>query len=195
MMKKASAGILSFAVGVSVFLGGWMGVGGNVHAQRAPAEIPPPPAAAEAPAATAPEAPADPTPAAAPEFTYPEKLAALAGADVSELRKRLEEVETQIDEVNIAESNARVQAAREQAQTGSKEVKEIQAQIARLHAELRQAVDRNPAVVAAVAEADRTHEQLMDRLNFRTGLLRLIAEKERQSKWTEPTTAPQENNP
>ncbi len=195
MMKKTGAGILSFAVGVFVLGGGFAGVGGTAYAQAAPAEMPLPSVPAESSAVAAPEAPAEVVPAPAYEYTYSEKLTELAAADVAELRQRLAEVEAQIDEVNIAESNARVQAAREQAQAGSKEVKEIQAQIARLHAEMRQAVDRDPAVVAAAAAADRTHMELMDRLNFRTGLLRLIAEKERQSKWTEPVPAPEENTP
>ena len=194
MMKKAGAGILCFGLGVFVLGGCWMGVGGSALAQG-PSEIPPV-VAAEPSATPAPEvAPAVPVAAPDFEYTYPKKLAELNEADVSELRKKLAEVETQIDDVDIATANAQIQTAREQAAANSAEVKELRAQIARLQEEIQQAIDRDSAVVAASASANRTHLEFMDRLNFRTGLLRLIAEKERQSKWTEPTPVPEENTP
>ena len=171
-----------------------MGVGGSAFAQG-PSEIPPV-AAAEEPTVTpaTEETPAIPV-AAEYEYTYQKKLADLNEADVPELRKQLEEVEAGIDEVDVAASNAQIQTAREQAATQSKEIKALQDQIARLHEEIRQAVDRDPAVAAATASANRTHMEFMDRLNFRTGLLRLIAEKERQSKWTEPEPTTEEKTP
>ena len=194
MMRKTGAGILWFGLGVFVLGGCWMGVGGSALAQG-PSEIPPVAAADETAATPAPEAaPAIP---AAPdyEYTYPKKLAELNAADVSELRKKLEEVEAEIDDVDIAASNAQIQAARTQAESDSPEVKALRAQIARLQEEIGQTIDRDPAVAAAAAGANRTHLEFMDRLNVRTGLLRLIAEKERQSKWTEPQPVPEENTP
>lgn len=193
MMKKTGAGILWFGIGVFVLGGGWMGVGGSALAQG-PSEIPPA-AAAESPATPAPEeTPAIPA-AAEYEYTYPKKLADLNEADVAELRRQLAEVETQIDDVDVATANALIQTARDQAAANSAEVKALRAQIARLQEEIRLAIDRDAAVVAASAGANRTHLEFMDRLNFRTGLLRLIAEKERQSKWTEPTPVPEEKTP
>lgn len=194
MMKKTGAGILSFALGVFILGGCWMGVGGLAFAQG-PAEIPPVAAAEEPTATPAPEeTPAIPA-AAEYEYTYQKKLADLNEADVAELRKQLEEVEAQIDDADIATANALIQTARDQAAANSPEVKALRAQIARLQEEIRMAIDRDATVMTASAGANRTHMEFMDRLNFRTGLLRLIAEKERQSKWTEPTPVPEENTP
>ena len=198
MMKKAGAGWFVFVVG-AFLLGGWtLGGGGTAFAQEAietPAAESAVAAPAETPAEAAPEAPAMPGSAAGYEYTYPKKLAELNTADVFELRKKLEKVEAGINDVDIATSNAQVEAAREQAEANSPEVKALQAQITRLHEEIRLAVDRDPAVVAASAGANQTHMEFMDQLNFRTGLLRLIAEKERQNKWTEPESAPEEKTP
>lgn len=194
MMKKTGAGILWFGIGVFVLGGGWMGVGGAAFAQG-PAEIPPVAAAAEPPATPAPEeTPAIPA-AAEYEYTYQKKLADLNEADVAELRQQLAEVEAQIDDADIATANAQIQTARDQAAANSPEVKALRAQIARLQDEIRLAIDRDATVMTASAGANRTHMEFMDRLNFRTGLLRLIAEKERQSKWTEPTPVPEEKTP
>ena len=157
--------------------------------------VPPVAAAAETPATPAPEeTPAIPA-AAEYEYTYQKKLADLNEADVAELRQQLAEVEAQIDDVDIATANAQIQTARDQAAANSPEVKALRAQIARLQDEIRLAIDRDATVMTASAGANRTHMEFMDRLNFRTGLLRLIAEKERQSKWTEPTPVPEEKTP
>jgi hypothetical protein len=190
MTNKTGAGLLrsgvgNFLLGLVLASGGW-----DAEAQE-PATVPAEPAAVAASAGTAESA----APAAPLEYTYPKRLAELKMADVEQLRQELADTEAKLDEVDIGAANARVQAARDQAQAGSAEVKALQAQITALYEQISQAIDRDPAVVAAAADANRTHVELMDRLNLRTGLLKLIAEKERQSQWTEPASAPQENTP
>lgn len=204
MMKRTDAGWVSF-VSRLIIIGATVG-GGEITWAQEPAtvdiaeEIAPAvlqeytqlemPVMAE----TAATSPASSTPG--PEYTYQKKLAELRTADVEVLRQALAEVEAGLDgeDVDIGATSAQVKAAREQAEANSEEVKKLRMQITRLYEEIRLAVDRDPAVVGAKAAADKTHMQLMDRLNFRTGLMQLIADKERQSKWTVSVPTVQENN-
>ena len=141
-------------------------------------------------------APAEQTVATAEyESTYQQKLADLRSSGLEELRRELAEVEARIDENDIAGSNADLKAVREQVEANSEAVQALRKQITALNDEIRQAVERDPAMVAAVAGANRTHMQFMDQLNLRTGLLKLIAEKERQAGWPEATSGAEENAP
>ena len=141
-------------------------------------------------------APAEQTVATAEyESTYQQKLADLRSSGLEELRRELAEVEARIDENDIAGSNAELKTVRDQVEANSEAVKALQGKITALNEEIRLAVDRDPAMVAAVANANRVHLQFMDQLNLRTGVLKLIAEKERQAGWPEPAPATEENAP
>lgn len=185
-MRKTSAGVLWFCASIFLAGAGWAEEGvetsessGGAAAVAAPASVP-------APGTTLPPG---------FEYTYPKRLAELNTADVAQLRNELEAAEAKLDEVDISAANAQVQAVRDQAQTDSAEVKALQAQITKLYEEISLAIDRDPAVIAAATAANQAHFELMDRLNFRSGLLKLIAEKERQGNWTEPEPAPEEKTP
>ena len=171
MMRKASAGVLCFVVGL------WMA--GSVWAGEEGAAAPAEPAATTADY----------------EYTYPQKLADFRSAGLEDLRRELAEVEARIDENDIAGSNADLKAVREQVEANSEAVQALRKQITVLNEEIRQAIERDPAMIAAVAGANRTHMQFMDQLNLRTGLLKLIAEKERQAGWPEPAVGAEENAP
>lgn len=189
-MRKTGAGVLWSGLG-NILLGLGLAIAVGEAGAQAPAET-----ESEVPAATVPAETPAPAVAAAPlDYTYPKRLAELRTASLEQLRQELADTEAKLDEVDIAAANAKIQAARDQAQADSAEVKALQKQIADLYEQISQAIDRDPAVAAAAADANRTHVELMDRLNLRTGLLKLIAEKERQGQWTEPESVPQENTP
>lgn len=190
MMKKTGAGLLRSGLG-NILLGMVLASGGWDAGAQEPAAVPAETAAVAAPVGAPPAAPDAP----GFEYTFPQRLAELKTADVEQLRSELNDVESKLDEVDIGAAGARVQAARDQAQTNSADVKALQAQITKLYEEISQTIDRDPAVVAAAAAANQTHFELMDRLNYRSGLMKLIAEKERQGEWTEPEAAPEEKTP
>ena len=186
MMRKASAGALCIVVGLWVAGSVWAGEEGAVEAAAQPAVE-----------TVADAVPAPGMKASAPEYeyTYPRKLEELRSANLDELRQALAEVEARIDENDIAGSNAELKTVRDQVEANSEAVKALQGKITALNEEIRLAVDRDPAMVAAVANANRVHLQFMDQLNLRTGVLKLIAEKERQAGWPEPAPATEENAP
>jgi|GEM_PF-5200500 cell division protein FtsB len=175
MMKKAGAGAFCFVVGLWLAGSVWAGEEGAAAATVA--------------------APGMATAAPDHEYDYPRKLAELKSAPLEELRRELAEVEARIDDNDIAGSNADLKAVREQVEANSAAVQALRKQITALNEEIRLAIERDPAMVAAAASANRSHLQFMDQLNLRTGLLRLIAEKERQAGWPEPVSGAEENVP
>lgn len=188
MMRKASAGVLCFVAVLWWAGSAWAGEEGAAAAPEVTSEPAVEAAAADVPATV--EATTTDY-----EYTYSRKLADLRSAGLDDLRRELAEVEARIDENDIAGSNADLKAVREQVEANSEAVQALRKQISALNEEIRQAIERDPAMVAAVAGANRTHMQFMDQLNLRTGLLKLIAEKERQAGWPEPAVGAEENAP
>ncbi len=192
-MKQADAGVLWFCVGV--FILGFCGTGWSAEGVGGEGEVAAGASSVAVSAAAEPEGTTVPADAGADGFTYQKKLAALSSASLDQLRKELQDAESTLGAADVSTANAAAQAAREQAMDRSEEVKALQAQIAQLHEEIEQAIGRDAAVVAAEAAAGRAHMALMDQLNFRSGLLKMIAEKERQGKWVDPEPLAEEKTP
>jgi len=167
-MKKAGAGLLRSIMSLVLIGGFWMSGDMRAFGEDGVVE------------STA------PTNAAKLAYTYPARLAKLQTADLEQLREKLAVTEVALDEVDVAAFNAPIQVARDNARTHSPEVLAIEAKIVALNDEFKWAINRDPGVVAAEAEANRSHMEFMDTLHFRTGLLKLIAEKERQGNWEVP---------
>ena len=170
MMRKASAGVLCFVVGLWMAGSVWAGEEGAAAAPEVTSEPAVEAAAADVPAADA----------ASPRAKAAERLEAVKDLPLDELKGKLAETEAALPALNqkLGDLARAAQETRETAAANSPEIKDLYVQIRALHERIAALTETLPEVREMTAEQAAVRSELLGEMDFRTRLTGLIRQKE-----------------
>lgn len=170
MMRKASAGVLCFVVGLWMAGSVWAGEEGAAAAPEATTEPAVEAAAADVPA----------TDALSPRAKAAERLEAVKDLPLDELKGKLAETEAALPALNqkLGDLARAAQETRESAAANSPEIKDLYVQIRALHERIAALTETLPEVREKTAEQAAVRSELLGEMDFRTRLTGLIRQKE-----------------